>query len=158
MAASGALLAAGGAVVAVFAWSASGSGSGTVQDTTATPISVTATTGAADMYPGGPAGAVHFTLGNPNPYAVNLTSVSFTNPTVASAPNATSTQPCPASVVTLDPARPNSVNLTLAAQAANVAETVTGVLDLDPNAGDGCQGATFAVQLTLGGTEVAPGP
>ena len=61
-----------GAGAAAALWSASGSGSGTARSVTAQVVTVTAATGAADLYPGFTGGDVHFTLSNPNPYPVTF--------------------------------------------------------------------------------------
>jgi hypothetical protein len=140
--------------LAAYAWSATGSGSGTAKDRTAVPITVVADSGAADLYPGGSAGAIHFKLTNGNPYRVKLTAVAYGTPTVASAPNATSAQPCPDAAVKVDPAAPLTLSITLAPGDTGIAASVPGVLDLDPTAGDGCQGATFSVPITLTGGQV----
>src|SRR5690348_2568968 len=81
--------------VAVALWTANGTGSGNARALTAQTITVTATTGAADLYPGFAGGDVHFTLNNPNPYPVQFTAM--TSGTVTSSnPGA-----CPASNVTV---------------------------------------------------------
>src|SRR5688572_13700370 len=68
--------------IAFALWSADGSGGGKATALTALTVSVNAGTGAPDLYPGGPAGAVYFTLSNSNPYAVGfdrVTAASVTN-------------------------------------------------------------------------------
>src|SRR5918996_4584183 len=58
--------------IAFALWSSNGAGSGSAKALTAQTVVVNAVTGAADLYPGGPAGAVSFTLTNNNPYAITF--------------------------------------------------------------------------------------
>src|SRR4051812_33108229 len=59
-----------GGNMAYAVWTANGSGSGNAKALTAQTISVSASTGTADLYPGFTAGDVFFTVSNANPYAV----------------------------------------------------------------------------------------
>ncbi len=56
-------------------WAASGSGSGEANAVTAQVVTVSAATGAADLYPGFTGGDVFFTVTNPNPYSVLFSSM-----------------------------------------------------------------------------------
>ena len=126
-------------------WSSTGSGPGRAEAIEAQSITVTAATGAADLYPGFAGGDVHFTLTNPNPYPVTFTSM---------APGAiTSSNPgsCAASLVTVDPA--SGLGLTVGAGQTTGTQSIADVVALDASAPDGCQGVSFTIQLTLTGAQ-----
>ncbi len=137
----------GGAGIAYAAWSASGTGNGAAQAITANAITVNAGTAVADLYPGGPAGAVKLVVSNPNPYAVTLTGASYGTPV------SLNTGACASSNIAVDASAPTTVNVALAANATNVAVSIPGVLDLDHGAGNGCQGVGFTVPVTLSGSQ-----
>jgi len=134
-------------IVAYAAWTANGTGSGSAKALTAQTITATAASGTADLYPGAPAGTVYFTLTNPNPYAVTMTGVTYGT--------ITSSDPthCAASNASVDASAPATVSFVLAANASNVSESIPGVIDLAHTAGDGCQGVSFTVGLTLSGSQ-----
>ncbi len=138
-----ALIGAGG--IAYSLWSTAGVGPGQAGALTAQSITVTAAAGAADLYPGGTAGAVHFTLTNPNPYPVTFTSMS--------AGTVTSSDPvaCPASNVTV--AGATGLSLTVGANATSSPQSIAGVVSMALAAPDGCQAKTFTVALTLAGSQ-----
>ena len=69
----GVVMAGGGLAAAL--WSANGSGPGQAKALSAQSLTVTAATGAADLYPGFTGGDVFFTITNPNPYPVTFTSM-----------------------------------------------------------------------------------
>jgi hypothetical protein len=143
------VVAGAGAVVAYAAWSAHGSGNGTASARSAQAVTVTAAAnGSADMYPGGPAGTISFTLSNPNPYALTLTAVSYGTPV-----SAADLSGCPSTNLTVNGSAPATVSYNLPAGASNVAESIAGVLDLSHSAPDGCQGVSFSVPITLTGTQ-----
>jgi hypothetical protein len=136
--------------VVIAAWSASGSGSGGGAATIAQGLTVTAVTpsgAAASLYPGGPAGPVQFTVGNPNPYAVTITHLSWGTPT-SNNPTA-----CANANITLDANAPTSASISIPANNTTAVTTVNGVLDLAHSALDGCQGVTFTVPVTVTGTQ-----
>src|ERR1700733_13926281 len=69
--------------VAVALWSASGSGTGSALAYTAQPVTVNSlalSSSSASLFPGGPAGNVYFTVQNPNPYPIKLTSIAWGTP------------------------------------------------------------------------------
>jgi hypothetical protein len=137
-----------GVVLAV--WSANGSGSGGGAATIAQGLTVTAVTPSgvnASLYPGGPAGPVQFTVGNPNPYNVTLTHLSWGTPT-SNNPTA-----CPNANITLDPSAPTSASISIPAGNTTAVTTVNNVLDLAHSAPDGCQGVSFTVPITVTGTQ-----
>jgi hypothetical protein len=142
----GALLA--GGVVAYALFSATGTGSGRASATTAVSITITPQTCAsADLYPGGPAGALCFTLTNSNPYNVAFTSASFGSPITSSDPTN-----CPASNVSV-PTTPATVAFNVAHGATSGTLSIQGVVSMASTAGDGCQGKSFTVPVTLTGTQ-----
>ena len=139
-----------GAGVAFAVWSASGSGTGTGAATVAKGLTVIASTptGAnASLYPGGPAGPVAFYVNNPNPYPVTITGVQWGTPSSGNTSN------CANSNITLDTNAPTTVSLDVAANAASGPFLVPGVLDLSHSAGDGCQGISFNIPVTVTGTQ-----
>jgi hypothetical protein len=133
-----------GAGAAAALWSASGSGSGTARSVSAQVITVTAATGAADLYPGFTGGAVHFTLSNPNPYPVTFTAmtagtVSSSNPACA--------------VTNISVGAPTGLSIPVAAGATNVAASIPNVVTMIAAAPDACQGVSFDIALTLTGAQ-----
>ena len=143
-------IAAGAAGVSYAVWSASGSGTGTGAAAVAkglTVIAQTPTGANASIYPGGPAGPVQFYISNPNPYPITITTVSWGT---ASSGDTTT---CANSNISVDTNAPTSVSLAVAANGASGPFTISGVLDLAHSAGDGCQGVSFNVPMTITGTE-----
>ena len=126
-------------------WSADGSGSGTAKALTAQTVTVAATTGAADLYPGFSDGDVHFTLSNTNPYPITFTSMSAGTITSSDPTN------CPSTHVTVDNA--TGLSVAVAANGSNVARSIADVVNMASGAPDGCQGVTFTIALTLTGTQ-----
>ncbi len=132
--------------VAFATWTADGTGSGTARARTAQTITVNATTGTADLYPGFTQGDVHFILTNTNPYPVQFTSMT-PGAITSSAPVA-----CPASNLTVAPA--SSLGLDVGANATSGSLSIDGVVTLASAAPDGCQGVTFTVAVSLTGSQV----
>lgn len=137
-----ALLTAG---VAVALWSANGTGSGNARALTAQTVTVNATTGAADLYPGFTGGDVHFTLTNANPY--DITFDAMTPGAITSSSPGT----CPASNVSATSA--TGLALPVAANTTGGAQSIDGVVSMAAGAPDGCQGVTFTIALTLTGSQ-----
>ena len=131
--------------VAFAAWTADGTGSANARARTAQDLTVNAVTGTADLYPGFTDGDLHFTLTNPNPYAVEFTSMTPGSVT-SSAPGA-----CPASNLTVDSA--SGLSLPVAANATSGTQSIADVVTLAAGAPDGCQGVTFTVAVTLSGAQ-----
>jgi hypothetical protein len=134
-----------GGTVAYALWSANGTGSGNAKALTAQTITVNASTGTADLYPGFTGGKVYFTLTNPNPYAVTMTNMTSGAITSSDPTN------CPSSNVTVG----NASGLTLNAPANSTTGqlSISNVASMAVGAPDGCQGVTFTVALTLTGTQ-----
>ncbi|MDX6287170.1 MAG: hypothetical protein QOG53_2655 [Frankiales bacterium] len=141
--AGAAVLAAG---IAYAAWSSSGTGSGRASSGSAVVVTVSASTGPADLYPGFTAGDVSFTLTNTNPYAVTFTSMTTPGTAVSSDPTA-----CPNVNVTAVA----KAGLSLVVEANSTSEplSITDVVGMATDAPDGCQAKTFDIGLTLTGAQ-----
>jgi hypothetical protein len=134
------------ASVAYALWPATGSGSGRARAVTAQAITVTAATGAADLYPGFAGGDVFFTMTNANPYAATFTAMT---------PGAvTSSDPtnCPASNVSVVSA--TGLNLNVAGNTTSPTVSIADVVTMASAAPDGCQGVSFTITLSLTGSQV----
>jgi hypothetical protein len=108
-------------------------------------LTVTAATGAADLYPGFTGGDVFFTITNPNPYPVTFTSMT--------AGTVTSSNPaaCPSTNVSV--ANASGLSLAAAASSTSGTQSIANVVTMAAGAPDGCQGATFTINLTLSGSQ-----
>jgi len=146
-----------GASAAYAAWHARGIGSGTAKTIGAVNLTVVADTGhGPDLYPGA-AGAIYFTITNPNPYPVSLTSASLGTPR-----NQDSASACQAStngttnltvtggsipVSIAVPARAGTGGANPAAVNANLPGAIQMTMQADPS----CQSQVFLVPVTLSG-------
>jgi hypothetical protein len=141
-----------GAAVVYAAFSASGTGSGRATAVTAQPIAIAGVScGTADLYPGGPAGAICFTLTNTNPYTVHFTNVAYLPPPTVITANSTN---CPAGNVAFAyPPPTTTVDYTVGPGQTTGLLSIPGVLKMESFAADGCQGATFNVPILLTGTQ-----
>jgi hypothetical protein len=144
MAVVGAIVTGGG--IAAAAWSANGSGSAQAKALTAQTLTVTAATGAADLYPGFAGGDTYFTITNANPYPVKFTSMT------AGAVTSSNPSGCPSSNVSV--ANAAGLNLNVAANATSPTQSIADVVTMVAAAPDTCQGATFTITLTLSGAQV----
>ena len=143
MAIVGVVLTGGGIAAAL--WSANGSGPGQAKALSAQSLTVTAATGAADLYPGFTGGDVFFTITNSNPYPVTFTSMT--------AGTVTSSNPaaCPSTNVSV--ANASGLSLAAAASSTSGTQSIANVVTMAAGAPDGCQGATFTINLTLSGSQ-----
>lgn len=133
--------------VAFAAWTATGTGSGTAKAVSATASAVTTDSGAtASLYPGFSGGDLYFKVDNPNPYAVQFTSMTAGSVTSSDQTN------CPASNVTVSNASGLTINVP-ADTSTPVAKSITDVVSMASNAPDGCKGVTFTIGVTLSGTQ-----
>lgn len=132
--------------LAIALWSSDGTGSGNARALTAQTVTVNATTGTADLYPGFTGGDVHFTLTNTNPYPIMFTDM--TSSTVTSSNQGA----CPAANVTVAPA--TGLSLNVGANVTSGALSIANVVTLASGAPDGCQGVTFTIALNVTGTQV----
>jgi hypothetical protein len=128
--------------VAFAAWTSTGTGSGRARSLSAQNSTVTARTGAADLYPGFTDGDLYFTVDNPNPYDVTFTSATF------GAVTSSDTTACPSSNVTVD-ASAGSLSLTVPAGSAGTDLQINDVVNMLAAAPNGCQDKTFDIVVTL---------
>ncbi|MGZ5295148.1 MAG: hypothetical protein ACXWH5_14350 [Actinomycetota bacterium] len=145
------------ASVAFAAWTATGTGSGYTQATTASALStvdVSAST-TAQLYPGG-TGDVEIRVSNPNPYPVLVTSVSgsglpggITSDTVGCSGAGTGL------VFTDQTGLTIAVPAAVGATPGEASETLTGAVAMTNASVNACQGATFAIPVTLSGASNA---
>lgn len=133
-----------GAGAGYAAWSTNGAGS--VQARSAAPQTVTlnVAAGAADLYPGS-SGAVSFTVNNPNPYAITLSTLTFG--TVTSSDQTA----CPATNITTT--NKTGLSLSVPANSSSTTLTVQAAVAMAASAPDGCQGRTFTIATTATGTQ-----
>ena len=136
--------------VAIAAWTTGGSGSGQASAGTAASMTISAGTPSTNLYPTASAD-VAAVVSNPNPYKVNVSSVSLGAVTVDAGHSACNT----ASVTVTSPQTNGGAGWDVPAKSG----AVNGSLNLDlanaismSNAAtDSCQGATFTVALTATG-------
>ena len=133
-----------GTAVAFALWSTSGVGTGSAKALTAQSLTVNAATATADLYPGFTQGDVYFSVNNPNPYPVTITSMT---------PGAitTSNPSCVATNITV--ASASGLSIVLPANSTATGQTITNVVTMLSTAPDACQGVTFTIGLTLTGTQ-----
>ncbi len=145
--AAAALVAGLGAGGAYAYLTATGSGSGHAATGSPVAVTVSATTGAADLLPGG-TGAAYFTLHNPNAFAATFNAVAAGATVVSN-----NTGLCASANVSIAPALPHAFSpaLTVSAGATTGTESIPGLVKLAANAPSSCQGVTFKVTLTLTG-------
>jgi hypothetical protein len=137
------MLAAGSIAYAV--WTASGTGAGYAQARTAQALSTLDASAdtAADLYPGA-TGDVKLRIDNPNPYPVEVTSVTGTGAITSDQGVA-----CDASTgVTFA----DQTGLTLSVPAGGSALfTLNGAVSMTNASDDSCQGAIFTIPVSLSG-------
>lgn len=133
--------------VAAASWLSTGTGPARGQAAaTAKGLVVTARTGPADLYPG-VTGAVYFTVNNPNPYAVTLTTVAYG---AISGGKAGCDATLVANIVKAV-AAPTTIPALLVPAGATVDASIAGALTMPLTVADACQGATFDIQITISG-------
>jgi hypothetical protein len=128
--------------VAFAAWTTTGSGSGRAKSLSNVNLTVTARTGAADLYPGFNDGDLYFTVNNPNPYDVTFTSATF------GAVTSSDTTACPSANVTVD-ASATGLSLIVPAGSAGTDLKIDDVVNMLATAPNGCQDKTFDIAVTL---------
>lgn len=126
-------------------WSTSGTGPGAAKARTATALTVTISTAGADLYPGA-SGDLHFSVTNPNPYAITLTGASTSSISAVIGGSGG----CTAADFTLPT---GTMASTPVPAGGTVPVTVTGGIAMKAAAGDGCQGVDLTVSATLSGTQ-----
>lgn len=139
--------------IAYAVWTATGTGSGNAKALTAVTVTINADTGAADLYPGGPAGRVYFTLTNTNPYAVSFDTV--TAASVAGVSGGIGGSPaCATTDLTVSTLPLTGFTpVTVGANTTSATQSIPGVVAMNSSAPNACQGAVFAVSLTLTGSQ-----
>ena len=142
--AAGVMLLGGGIAGAL--WSANGGGTGQAKALSANTLTVSAATGAADLYPGFTGGDAFFTITNTNPYPVTFASMT------AGAVTSSDPTGCPASNVSVTNAA--GLSLAVGANATSATLSIADVVTMVATAPDGCQGATFDIAMTLSGSQV----
>ena len=150
--ASGSALIVTGLVFA--AWITPGSGSATAKAGSAQALSTldASASTSATLYPG-VSGDVAVKVSNPNPFPVRVTSVSLNgnNSDITADSGHGSCSPTGVSFtnqtgLTIDvPAKSGSTN-------GSATGTLTGAASMSNASADGCQGATFTIPVTLGGS------
>jgi hypothetical protein len=139
--------------VAFALWSATGTGSGSAKALTASTVTVNAVTGTADLYPGGPAGAVYFTLTNPNPYSITFDKVTAASVTGVSG-GIGGSPACATTDLTVATLPITGLSVQAAANAnPSPTKSIAGVVSMNSSAPDACQSAVFTVSLTLNGSQ-----
>ncbi|HEY0521385.1 MAG TPA: hypothetical protein VGC84_17980 [Ilumatobacteraceae bacterium] len=126
-------------------WSSSGNGSSGAKALTAQNITVSASSGAADLYPGFTQGDLFFNSANTNPYPVTFTSMTAGSITSSDQAN------CPAANVSVSNA--SGLSIVVPAGATASAGTIANVVTMAAGAPDGCQGVVFTIALTLTGSQ-----
>jgi hypothetical protein len=138
--------------VAFALWTSSGNGSGDAKAITAVTVTVNAVTGSADLYPGGPAGVVSFTLTNSNPYAITFDKLTVASVTTVSG-GIGGSPACATTDLTVSTLPITGLSVTVGANTTSATRTIAGVVSMNSSAPDACQGAVFAVSLTLTGSQ-----
>lgn len=127
-------------------FTADGSGSGDAGTTTLAELTVVAGTASGELYPGGTAAAV-LEVTNPNPFSVSIVAiVAAEGAVVATGGIGTCTQPAVSFV-----APPQETVSELAELAPGGPTTIAlpGAVSMGTAAETACQGATFAVPVTV---------
>lgn len=140
--------------IAFALWSSTGSGGGKATALTAVTVTVNAGTGTPDLYPGGAAGAVYFTLTNPNPYAVSFDKV--TAASVIDVDGGIGGSPvCTTTDLSVSPLPITGFTpVVVAASSTSATRSIPGVVAMTSGAPNACQGAAFTVSMTLTGSQV----
>ncbi len=126
------------------------SGSGRASATTAvsatvTPVDCTVAPACVDLYPGFAEGDVYFTITNANPYEITFTDMTAGNITVDA-------DDCPATSITVE-SPVTGLSLVAPASSTSGQLSIDDVVTMILAAPDGCQGASFDIELTLTGAQ-----
>ncbi len=136
-----------GGGIAVAAWTSSGSGAANAKAGTASAPTTTALTAAAFtsnlLYPGGPAGDAKITVNNPNPYPVKVSSIVANGTPTGSGGTGT----CTTTGVSWTAQTPTTGNSVPANGSTTLA--LAGAVQMTTASEDGCQGALFAIPVTV---------
>jgi hypothetical protein len=132
---------------AAFAFFSGGPGTGDVATGSPVTLDAVATTGPADLLPG-EAGAVSFTVHNPNAFGATFAQVT---------PGATvvsdNTGLCPSADVSVAQTLPYTFSPAIAVSPGSTSgrQSIPGFVELAPSAPGTCQGVTFTVTFKLSG-------
>jgi len=134
-----------GGGIAVAAWTSSGSGAANAKaGTAAAPTTGTVNASAFTsglLYPGGPAGDAKVLVNNPNPYPVKVTTIVANGTPTGSGGTGT----CTTTGVTWSSQSPNAS----VPAGGNATLTLAGAVSMSTASEDGCQGALFAIPVTV---------
>lgn len=139
------VVAAGAAGGAYALWTTDGTGSGGAASGGTVDVTVTASAGPADLYPGFTAGDIYFTLTNTNDFPVTFTDAGVGTVTPADA------VACPPENVTAIGA--TGLDLEVAANATSAQLSIADVVSMLESAPNGCQNMSFDIALTLTGAQ-----
>jgi hypothetical protein len=131
--------------VAWAAWTADGTGNGYAKASTAqalTTSDASASTFATQLYPGG-SGDVKVTINNPNPYAVNVTSITGSGTITADAGHSGCT--------TTGVSFTNQTGTWSVAASGSTTVTLSGAASMSNASLNACQGAVFTIPVSLAG-------
>ena len=134
------------------AWTATGGGAGYAKAQNAqalTTVDVSATT-PATLYPGA-SGNVLIRIKNPNPYPVQVTSITGTG---AITPDAGHAAGCTTTGVTFTDQTGLTINVP--ANGGETETTLNNAAQMSNASSNGCQGATFTIPVSLSGASNAP--
>jgi hypothetical protein len=151
------LLLIAGTTIAYANWVVRGIGFGTAKTISAVSLTVVADTGhAPDLYPGA-SGAIWFSITNPNPYPVTLTSASVGTPhnqdaasTCQASTNGTTNLTVTARSIAITITVPSKAG-TGAGNPAAVSASLPGAIQMTMQADPSCQSQVFLVPVTLSG-------
>ncbi|SEC90006.1 hypothetical protein SAMN04489727_5514 [Amycolatopsis tolypomycina] len=134
-----------GGGIAVAAWTSSGSGAANAKAGTASaPTTGTVAASAFSnglLFPGGPAGEAKILVQNPNPYPVKVSTIVANGTPTASGGTGT----CTTTGVTWTAQSPNAP----VPAGGSATLTLSGAVSMSTAAEDGCQGALFAIPVTV---------
>ncbi|GHG07145.1 MULTISPECIES: hypothetical protein [Amycolatopsis] len=134
-----------GGGIAVAAWTSSGSGAANAKAGMAAAPTTTAVPGSAFttglLYPGGPAGDAKIVVNNPNPYPVKVSTIVANGTPAGSGGTGT----CTTTGVSWTAQSPNAP----VAAGGSTTLTLTGAVAMSTASDDGCQGALFAIPVTV---------
>lgn len=140
--------------VAMAAWVATGTGTGSAMAITATDLVVSDGTASPDLYPGFTDGDLYLSVENPNPYDVTVTTIEPDLLGTVSSDGGVDCQGADTGVV-LDAGQttlPVAVDI---AAGATESFTVEDVVTMTNDSDDSCQGATFSIPVTVTGASNA---
>jgi hypothetical protein len=130
--------------VAWAAWTADGTGSGYAKATTAQALTTGTATATADLYPGSTTGDLVVKINNPNPYAVNVTSITNGTGTITS-----DTTGCTAANSGVSFAGWTGTESVAAGSSSTV--TLADTVSMASTSDNACQGAVFTIPVALSG-------